>query len=352
MSDLGREFDAYQAFLLGAKVYWTRELYPALRDRYETAAARKKPEMSTADDIEAWLDGDLDYAFFGWFERHLQRMKYSGRLGLVPAHEPHRDRLENMLSTTVPEGLLTLDPDFAPPRYFTSVDIHQHPGGVCGDPLAGVVYERGARTTTPLLSKHLDLHHRFLDVLCAERMPERIADLGCGFGKSTQPLYTELRDASVVGIDVSEPCLRLAAAEAAKGQAANVRYRQAMAEDTGEPGEAFDLVTSTMLLHEMPPPAIEGLIAESFRLLEPGGYAIHLDFLADDDPFNRFIHYGHSRRNNEPYMPPLNEMDLVEAHERQGFKDVRVIPFEESPGARSPENRGWRFPWAVVIAQK
>ena len=352
MSDLGRQFDAYQAFVLGAKVFWTRELYPSLRDRYRAASERGAPAMRSPAAVDDWLREDLDYAFYGWFERHLQRMKYSGRLGLVPAHEPHRERLTDMLNARLPEGLLELDPALTAPRYFTAVDIHQHPGGVCGDALAGVVYDRGARTTTPLLSKHLDLHHRFVAMIRGEHRPQRIVDLGCGFGKSTRPLYTELRDASVLGIDISAPCLRLAAAEAASGQAANVRYRQATAEDTGEPEAAFDLVTSTMLLHEMPPPAIEAMIAESYRLLEPGGYAIHLDFLADDDPFDRFIHYGHARRNNEPYMPPLNEMDLTSAHTAQGFKDVRIVPFEETPGARAPDNRSWRFPWAVVIARK
>ena len=110
MSDLGRQFDAYQAFLLGAKVFWTRELYPSLRDRYRAASERGAPAMRSPADVDDWLCEDLDYAFYGWFERHLQRMKYSGRLGLVPAHEPHRERLTDMLNARLPEGLLELDP--------------------------------------------------------------------------------------------------------------------------------------------------------------------------------------------------------------------------------------------------
>jgi hypothetical protein len=80
--------------------------------------------------------------------------------------------------------------------------------------------------------------------------------------------------------------------------------------------------------------------------------AIHLDFLACDDPFDRFIHYGHSRRNNEPYMPPLNEMDLPAVHRACGFRETEILPFDETPGARSSDNRSWRFPWAVVVARK
>ena len=107
-----------------------------------------------------------------------------------------------------------------------------------------------------------------------------------------------------------------------------------------------------MVLHEIPPPAIEKVIAESYRLLEPGGFAIHLDFRSEDDPFARYVHYGHSRRNNEPHMPALNEMDIVAAHREAGFRDARIVPFEEMPGTLAPEFHAWRFPWVAIIAQK
>ena len=148
------------------------------------------------------------------------------------------------------------------------------------------------------------------------------------------------------------PCLTLAAVTAAEDQAANVRYVQADAQATGLEAEAFDTVTSTMLLHEMPPPALERLVAESHRLLAPGGVAVHLDFLPGDDPWNKFIHYGHGRRNNEPFMRPLDEMDIAAAHRAAGFREVEVRPFEEMPGALDPSNEAWRFPWTVIVARK
>ena len=60
---------------------------------------------------------------------------------------------------------MELTQGFELPDYYRSVDIHQHPGGLWGDEIAGLVYERGARTTTPLMgSAHKDLHHRFTDL--------------------------------------------------------------------------------------------------------------------------------------------------------------------------------------------
>ena len=347
-----RAFDAYQSFVLATKLYWTHTLYPELKHEYTRRAANAASPPTSAEDVNELFEDDLEYAFFAWFERHLQQMKYSGQHGLVPHHDVSRAELEAWLNAPLPEGLLSLDPDFEAPEYFTRVDIHQHPGGVCGDSLAGVVYERGARSTTPLLSRDLDLHHRFVDEVRTHHTPRRIIDLGCGFGKSTQPFCTELPDAEILGIDLSVPCLKLAAVTAALSQTHNVRFRQGRAEATGEPDGCTDLVTSTMMLHEMPPRAIREVAKESYRLLEPDGWAIHLDFLADDDPFARFIHYGHARRNNEPYMRPLNEMDLMSLHEEVGFSHFEIRSFEEFPGACAPENIGWRFPWVVVAARK
>lgn len=350
-----REFDAYQAFLLDAKRDWTTRIYPALRERYTRKVTRRTgagdPAPRTADEVAALMGDDTLYRYFAWFERHLQHFKYSGRWGLVPAHEAKRAALEAQLERDT-GGRLGLDPDFVQPRYYTSVDIHQHPGGVWSDSLAGFVYERGARSTTPMMDRDADLHYRFTDVVMAEGAGRRLIDMGCGFGKSTRPFYTENRDMQVLGVDLAAPCLKLAAVTAAEDQAANVRFVQADAADTGLDDGSFDTVTSTMVLHEMPPPVIEKLIAESYRLLEPGGVAVHLDFLPGDDPWNKFIHYGHGRRNNEPFMRPMDEMDIAEAHRAAGFASVEIRPFEEAPGALAAEHAAWRFPWTVIVARK
>jgi ubiquinone/menaquinone biosynthesis C-methylase UbiE len=355
--EVSRQFDAFQDFVLGCKLVWTRELYPALHATYTRKLAEAETSgtsaPASADDVEQLLASDPLSQYFGWFERHLQRMKYSGRYGLAPHFSAQHAQLDAELQLGETSELLQLDPDFAQPDYYVAVDIHQHPGGVWSDETAGYVYERGARTTTPLLSEDADLHHRFTrEVLSRAASARRLVDLGCGFGKSSRPFYAQHRELEVTGIELSAPCLKLAARTATEDQARNVRFRQADAVATGlEPG-GYDVVTSTMLLHEMPPSHIERTLQEAFRLLRPGGLSIHLDFLTDDDAFRRFIHYGHSRRNNEPFMPPLNEMDLKGAHQRAGFETMEIAPFEEMPGTLASDFSAWRFPWAMIIARK
>jgi ubiquinone/menaquinone biosynthesis C-methylase UbiE len=322
----GRAFAAGQAFLLSTKTWWTRVLYPEVRAEFEKDTVL--------------------YRYFCWLERHLQRFKYSGRYGLQPYLAQDRARLEKSLEGAPAE----LNPGLKYPEYYTRIDIHQHPGGVWSDPIAGFVYERGARSTTPLAGqRHRDLHER-LTAAALERCPapQRVLDMGCGFGKSTRPFSEALGPGKVEGIDLSAPCLRLAARDAAGA----ARFRQVDASRTDYPDSSFDLVTSTMLLHEMPPAVVEKTLAESARLLKKGGRMVHLDFLPAEDEFSRLIHFGHGRRNNEPFMEPLAGMDLAALLERLGFRNVEIRPFEEADGALAPGYQYWRFPWTLISAER
>ena len=344
-----RQFDAYQSVVLAFKIDWSTRVFRDVRDTYLARVDASHPPAD-ADEVAALMDGATTAQMFAWFERHLQRLKYSGRWGLQTHYDAHRASVTRGLGAA--EGdVLELDPNFRQPAYYTAVDIHQHPGGVWSDEIAGAVYQRGANSTTPLSASHGDLHQRFTREVLARRRPGRLLDMGCGFGKSTEPFADALPDARIIAVDLAAPCLRVAAHEAASSQRRNVRYSQRDASRTGLPDASFDVVTSTMLLHEMPPPVIRDTIAESIRLLEPGGLMIHLDFLPPDDAFGQWVHYGHGRRNNEPFMEPLAKMDVLGAMRDAGLTNVRAVPFEESPGAAT-DHAKWRFPWTMIMGEK
>lgn len=342
-----RAFSAAQGFLLAAKMYWTTTLYRALRDEVLAHSTSGDAEQSV-EEVAAILEDSTLYQYFAWLERHLQRMKYAGRYGLTPYHDERRGEL---LADISDPG--ELDPNLGLPNYYTAVDIHQHPGGLWSDETAALIYERGARGTTPMLGEgHNDLHDRFADVVAAAGEPKRILDMGGGFGKSTAPLGKRFSSAGVESIDLSAPCVTLGAYIAKQRQLDNVRYRQMDARRTDYDDESFDLVTSTMVLHELPTKAMEELFDEAFRVLEPGGRTVHLDFYQIPDGFRRFMHYGHARRNNEPFMQPLASMDLAALLKQKGFVDIEITPFQESEDIDIDKNDAWRFPWTVVSASK
>lgn len=349
-----REYAAGQRFLLGAKNWWTRTLTDDLRREFEAARDRAGGKAASVADVERLVGSGATYRTFAFLERHLQRFKYSGRYGLQAWAEERREEIMAGLDDAhLAPGILHLDPAFEIPRYFRVVDIHQHAGGIWSDPIAGHVYESGARSTTPLAgARHADLHERFTALIAQDGIPGHVLDMGCGFGKSTGPFYRGFPGSRVQGIDIAAPCLRLAARNATDERARNVHFRQEDAAATSYPPNAFDLVTSTMLLHEMPPPHLKKTLVEAYRVLAPGGRMVHLDFYVMRDAFARFLHYTHARRNNEPYMEPLAETDLAALIEEIGFRDVRIEAFAEAEGVLDPAYRPWRFPWSVISARK
>lgn len=352
-----RRFKAHQDFVLAAKVHWSTRLFPALKSaahsRIEAARERGDPPPDSPQALAALLADEPLRPFYEWLERHLQQMKYAGRDGLVAHHGRNRAELLAWLAQADALPTLELDDTLHLPSYYTAFDVHQHPGGLAGDALAGVVYEHGARSTTPLLQRHEDLHHRLTRAVMARTTPRHLLDLGCGFGKSTEPFAQADPHLPITAVDLSAPCLRLAALNARDRGHQRVRFLQRDAAATGLPDAAFDTVTSTMLLHELPTSHLRRLVAETYRLLIPGGWVVHLDFqVLQGDAFDRFIHHGHGRRNNEPFMQALDELDLVALHLDAGFREVEVLPFEEAPGALAPGRTAWRFPWALVLARR
>lgn len=351
-----QDFRSGQEFLLAAKRFWMTTLYRQVRAEAGVTPADREGGTAphSLTQVARTLESSTTYRYFGWLERHLQRLKYSGAYGLAPYFDERRaSHLPALEAATRDDPRLALDPRMELPDYYTGTDIHGHPGGVWSDPIAGLVYEQGAQSTTPMLgSAHESLHTRFTALVAAEITPRRILDLGCGFGKSTRPFAQAFPDAQIDAVDLAAPCLRVAAYRSQGIDGAKTRYLQRDAIETGLADATYDLVTSTMLLHEMPVERIEALLAEAYRLLEPGGRMMHLDFHRLPDDFARFIHYGHGRRNNEPYMEPLAELDLESALRRLGFEDIRIEPFRETEGVDLDGAQSWRFPWTVISAVK
>ncbi len=97
---------------------------------------------------------------------------------------------------------------------------------------------------------------------------------------------------------------------------------------------------------------IRTLFREDHRLVVPGGPSIRLDFPMRDDPFRQWIHNSDSARNYEPFMVPLNDIAIAQAHPDAGFDDLEIVPSAEFDGAVSEDNTGRRFPRTMIIAGK
>lgn len=342
-----QEREAYQRFLGAARAYWATRMFAGVQRQVESEIGA--PDTLN-DDFRSRVEALPTYQVFAWFERHLQRMRYSGHRGLAAGVEARRAELSNVLSRPLPEGLLTLNTELRLPSYFVDCDIHQQPGGVAAHDLSAFIY-RDAVQSGGVVGV-ASLHDRHVQRVLERFRPTRILDMGCGFGRSTLAFAKALPEARVCGVDLSASCVRVAAHETPEAMWGRVNFLQADATRTGLPDCSVDLLTSTMLLHEMPEYAVRQLIAEAGRLVRPGGMVAHLDFLPPEEPLLRMIYEGHAARNNEPYLLEHSWINLQEAYAAAGFNSVEISDFAETDDALQLPPARWRLPWKLILAVK
>lgn len=339
-------------FVLALRRRWSADLYPAL-------AAQAEATATPADEAHRLPI----YPWFAWIERGSQKMlwraasdsiarRVAGGADESPAASPD---VRGMAVVPGAAPLLVLDPQLELPGWYTEWDIHVQPGGLAA-PHAAEVYELGAKLVMMGENDDYRFHRLFTETAIPRRVYRQIVDLGCGFGKSTWPLARAYPEAEVIGVDLSAPCLRMAAARTRALGLPNLRFVQAPADATGLADGSVDLVTSTMLIHEVPLDVLAGVFREAARLLAPGGLLRFLDFQATGDPLRDRALVEHGARNNEPFLPPMLAADLEAMARDAGFSACRRVAFDERGAGRLPTldwpaRPEWHFPWAVIEAE-
>ncbi|MFG2406812.1 class I SAM-dependent methyltransferase [Streptomyces brevispora] len=338
-------------FVLTLRKRWSDTVYPALAEEY----AATGPAADTVTGATGRLQELSLYPWYSHLERVQQKMlwKTVGE-AVVNRAEELRGQLNEIPSTS--RGRLELDSGVELPTWYTDYDIHIQPGSFYSDDLSAYVYELGARIVMLRDNDGYKFHRLFTETALPDApAATRVLDIGCGFGKSTRPLADRYPAAEVIGIDFAAPGLRLAHAEA-EADGAAVTYRQGDGRATGVEDASCDIVTGTMVLHEMPAEAVSETVAEAARLLKPGGTMSFLEFHPTGDPFRDATIHEHAERNNEPFFRDLFATDLLDICARAGLTGAHWTPFDERRDGMRPEGWGdrreWHFPWAVLTATK
>ena len=101
----------------------------------------------------------------------------------------------------------------------------------------------------------------------------RVLDVATGTG--AQAFALAARGATVVGVDISEPMLRVARR---KSRFPNVTFQRVDATDLPFEAETFDAACVSFALHEMPAKVRERVLLEMARVTKPGGKIIVTDY--------------------------------------------------------------------------
>ena len=325
-------------FIAAMRQFTMARLYPQLRPHYETVlvpdfCAEHGTRPQTPAQVRSLMEGSRFYQAFGLLARGTQELLWDSIGQTIERQLPQMiARARSICALARPAEL---DPVLPIPDYTAAVDIHVMPGGYHTDLLeddvfAGALYDRGVYVFAfgalgPLNDE--------LGVATAAAVRERFAgweprcilDLGCGSGMSTLPLADAFPKAELHGLDLGAPMVRYAAARAA-ALGYNVAFYQQDATATRFADGSFDLVTSNLLLHELPRPAIRRVLRECHRLLRPGGVMIHHDLLGwPEDPFDSFMMAWTTRHNNEPYERASGTLKFATECAAAGFAEQEVF---------------------------
>jgi SAM-dependent methyltransferase len=262
----------------------------------------------------------------------------------IEAFEQIRPSIEPQLQA-LKQGPCTLEvkPGYEVPEYVRDVEIHRTTGGWDGHEYMGFIHGE-------LIHKHYVAktfpgnifvqRRRVLDELPARDFA-RILEMGASSGHYTRGIQDKFPNAQITGVDTSIRFLEQAQ-RTANEHGWPWRLRVAPAEDTGLPSASFDLVTSYILLHEIPERVIRGVFAEAFRVLEPGGYVLMTDVTPywAQDRMSVFWADWMALHGGEPYWRESASLKLDDLCREIGFVDAKTYGLEGKP-----------YPW-ITMARK
>jgi len=154
--------------------------------------------------------------------------------------------------------------------------------------------------------------------------PQTILDLGCGIGMSTQALQETYPQAQVTGADLS-PYFLAVARYRGRENGSKIKWLHSAAETTGLGDRSFDLVSASLMFHELPSSAAQAIIAEAHRLLRPGGYLAIMDMNPQSEIFLKMPPYILTLlKSTEPYLDRYFSLDMEQAFIEAGFKTPRI----------------------------
>lgn len=113
--------------------------------------------------------------------------------------------------------------------------------------------------------------------LLAPYAPRSLLDVGCGTGALTIALQRCHPDSQVIGVDPGEAMLEHARHKA-HSQGMDIDFRVGYGQRLPVDDDAVDAVTISLALHHVPHDEVPDVLAETRRVLRPGGVLLVIEF--------------------------------------------------------------------------
>ncbi len=315
----------------GMRQVWDAQVEPAV-----TRQLGRKPK--DGPEVHRAIKSNEYFKFYSSLRVTTQDMVWQSVLPVLEKQSPALQKQAAELTKSRQLGSLQLAENFQVPRSVSAIDVHLMPGNYhqefgADDLAAGALYDNGlAVFSFGLMGQNLDDIGQsiagFIRLKYPDFHPRRILDLGCTIGHNTGSWKDQFPDAEVHGIDVAAPCLRYGHARA-QAQNRAIHFHQMNAGHLDFPDASFDVVFSSMFLHEVPRKDIAMIFAEAHRLLRPGGLMLHMELPPNSQlsPYESFYLDWDSSYNNEPYYKPFRDLVPQELCRRAGFAADKYLQF-------------------------
>ncbi|MBS0419634.1 MAG: class I SAM-dependent methyltransferase [Proteobacteria bacterium] len=327
-AEADRDTSARQDFVSQLRGYILNDMAAAMRDSYESRvlpafqrAHGRAPQ--TQDEVHAAMRSNTSFKFYSSVRYNAQEMVWRS---VMPAATQSLPKLEAKIRLLSGKsgGSLTLDPQLTVPENVADLPVHLMPGGYApsDSPLAGAIYDHGlAVFSAGFMGRDLDdiglsmsnyVKHRYPDF-----KPTRILDCGSTVGHNAAPWARTFPNAEVHAIDVSAATVTYGHGRA-ESLGLPVHFRQMDATNLKYADDWFDVVFTSMFLHELSVRDIQKFFQEAHRVLRPGGMLINMELPPNRElaPYDQFYLDWDSYYNMEPYYRTFrdqNPEDLVQA---------------------------------------
>ncbi len=347
-----RDFRSYHAFLRSCRNFMEGPLVQQMGETYDRAVEQESTPK-TLEDTYPILDDVLEFQLYSWCFRHSQRFKYHRPdFGIFETVNRSRGQVIETLEKAAENAGddLRLNEALTLPDYYTAVDFHQHTGGVYSDPVDGLSYEFGRRTTNPA---HLDpnLIYRLSYSQFPDRAYEKVLDWGTGHGAGLVEWQKLHPESECYSVDLSEPCLKLAHKRALEN-GFRFKLSQQDLEHLDFEDDTFDAIFHLFMFHEIPPKNLKNALKEACRVLKPGGLFAGPEFgQGGESPMLEAVQMSHAWTNNETYAAAWYKFDMEKAARDIGFRKINIEPFKPFYSGKAKRGNNVSF-WRFYLLEK
>jgi ubiquinone/menaquinone biosynthesis C-methylase UbiE len=327
-------------FVSGLRSFILNDLADDLRTAYDRRAAPAFRERmgrlpANSDEVHDAMRGDPTFTLYTASRIEAQHMVWAS---VIPGVEREQEQLERLADEVGAPQSVALDPALEIPRNVSAIDVHLMPGaysGAVGGSVLGpgAVYDRGlAIFSMGLMGANLDdiglSMASYIKTRFSDFSPTAMLDVGCTVGHNSLPWKQTYPAAELHAVDVAAPGLVYGAARA-KLQGVDACFHQMNAEDLKFSDGSFDLVFTSMFLHELSAKTRARFFEEAHRVLRPGGLLLNMELPPNSQmgAFEGFYLDWDCWYNKEPFYKGYRDEDPRELCRRAGFAEADYLQF-------------------------